>query len=103
MNKLNFSYNWNNKLECKAFTTIRLSSKYNKNEKVIVQLNKVDKFEARIVDVRHFKIDKINEFVAMIDTGYSAAETKDILKKMYSKKNIDWLSRDVYLYLVKKV
>ena len=28
MKKINFSYNWNNKLDCHSFTTIRLSSKY---------------------------------------------------------------------------
>lgn len=93
MQTINFSYNWNNKLECKAFTTIRLhnSKKYKVGELYSIRLQTSKGVElkghAEIVDIKTISFDQINEFIAHLDTGYNAKETKRILLKMYKTKN----------------
>lgn len=88
---INFSYNWNNKLNCKAFTTIRLknSNKYQIGKEYKILLKKELLKPAIIEDIKTIYFNQINEFIARVDTGYSALETKNILKKMYSKINFE--------------
>lgn len=88
---INFSYNWNNKLNCKAFTTIRLKN-VNKDQigkEYNILLKKQLLKSAIIEDIKTIYFNQINEFIARVDTGYSAEETKNILKKMYSKINLE--------------
>ncbi|MBL7997945.1 MAG: hypothetical protein JNL32_04830 [Candidatus Kapabacteria bacterium] len=40
---------------------------------------------AAVVQVRTMTLDKVNEFIARIDTGYSLVEFTDMVKIMYSK------------------
>lgn len=84
-----FSTNWNNKLDCKCFTTIRLHNdkKYVVGEIYDIYLNDEYRGPAKLLEKRKLHLQKINEFIARLDTGYSAAETKGILKKMYKKDN----------------
>lgn len=86
---IKFSYNWNNKLDCSAFTTIRLHQpkKYIVGQDYEIYL-KAPFCIAKIVAIKQFKISQMNEFMAMIDTGYSVQETIEIIKKMYP--NIDY-------------
>lgn len=88
---INFSYNWNNKLHCKAFTTIRLRNvnKYQIGKEYNILLKKQLLKSAVIEDIKTIYFNQINEFIARVDTGYSAFETKNILKKMYSKVNLE--------------
>lgn len=88
---INFSTNWNNKLDCMAFTTIRLrnSNKYQIGREYKIILKKDFKKNARIEDIKTIYFNQINEFIAHLDTGYSAHETKNIIKKMYSKINLE--------------
>lgn len=102
MKKIRFSYNWNNKLNCKAFTTIRLYSdtKYNKGEEYTIELNEQTMLKtATIVDIELLRINDICERIALLDTGYSAEETKKILKKMY--KAVNWETQRLMLILCK--
>ena len=88
---INFSYNWNNKLHCKSFTTIRLRNvnKYQIGKEYNILLKKQLLKSAVIEDIKTIYFNQINEFIARVDTGYSAFETKNILKKMYSKVNLE--------------
>ena len=88
---INFSYNWNNKLNCKAFTTFKLKNvnKYQIGKEYNILLKKQLLKSAIIEDIKTIYFNQINEFIARVDTGYSAEETKNILKKMYSKINIE--------------
>ena len=83
---ISFSCNWNNKLDCKAFTTIRLHqpTKYIVGQSYEIHL-KAPFCVAEIVSIKQFKLSQMNEFMAMIDTGYSVQETIEIIKKMYPK------------------
>jgi len=89
MNKILFSYNWNNKLDNKAFTTLRLHNpkKYIVGNVYDIELNEQPKGKAILDDKRTFSIDKLIDFVCYLDTGYSTKEAINILKRMY--KNID--------------
>jgi hypothetical protein len=92
MEDLKFSYNWNNKLDGHAFSTIRLRNdmKYYVGAKKTVYLKDELKGTATVVYVTHILIAQINEAIARLDTGYPAEECKNIIKTMYKNKAIDW-------------
>jgi uncharacterized protein YqfB (UPF0267 family) len=102
--KINFSTKWNNKLNCNSFTTLRLRNdrKYYVGSKAGIYLKNTFKGNATIVGVSHFTIDKINEFIARVDTGYSADECKNIIKEMYKNSTppIDWRTKQLAFCLI---
>lgn len=102
MRTINFSTNWNNKLDCDAFTTIRLEnpSKYIVNEVYSIQLQNKHLFNARIESIKPFKLDKLNNFMARIDTGYSAKVCTGIIEKMYG--NVDLKVKPLWFILILK-
>lgn len=108
MYSINFSYNWNNKLHCKAFTTLRLrnDSKYFTNNAYAITLTLKGKQPETLgtaicVAIKHIKISQLTEFIAHVDTGYSKAECESILKRMYANSNIDWDKQELSLILLK--
>jgi uncharacterized protein YqfB (UPF0267 family) len=89
-NIIRFSTNWNNKLSNKAFTTIRLYSPehYREGETYMIELKngkEGHKFlcYARIQRIKNVKLEQINDYMSYLDTGYSAAECQNIIRKMY--------------------
>lgn len=88
MNEIDFSYNWNNKLENKCFSTIRIYNpkKYVLNQNYKILLNSKYLYDAKIVFEKGFYINQLSEPMSFLDTGYSKNETIDILKKMYKNK-----------------
>jgi hypothetical protein len=101
MKSLNFSHNWNNKLDCKYFTTLRLSDRFDIGDQVSVCLKRNEISKGEIINKKSIMLEQINDFIAGMDTGYSVDETKDILKKMY--KDVDFTQQKIYLYLIKKI
>ncbi len=108
MDKIVFSYNWNNKLAGKYFTALRLRNdqKYipGKTYEICITKNKQDIFfcYATLMDMRNLKLSEINQFIAGIDTGYSADECRNIIKTMYKHKKIDWEKQQMVLLLFRK-
>lgn len=96
-NRLEFSQNWNNKLNGKAFTTIRLwnEKKYAVDRELPVYLNGFSRGFARVISVKRLKLHQINEHIARLDTGYSARECQEMLRTMYKNKRIDWNSQEL--------
>lgn len=85
--KIVFSYNWNNKLNCKAYTTFCLyNGKYQIGKTYQIFLKDQHLYNAVIEDIKVLKLDQVNSFIAYIDTGYSVEEFKNIVKKMYGTK-----------------
>lgn len=90
---ISFSYNWNNKLDCKAFTTLRLrSTKYVPGTLYDVYLEKkgsnaIYLGKARCEKVKTLMLEDINEFISFLDTGYNVADCKRIVRRMYNKEN----------------
>lgn len=97
MKDLNFSYNWNGKLDCDFFTTIRLSDYYNINDEVFLLLKKKAFDTGKIIVKIETKIDKLTELICLLDTGYSKEITINLLKKMHSGIT-DWDNQKIYLY-----
>lgn len=86
--EINFSTNWNNKLNNKCFSTIRIfnNKKYILNYNYKILLNNNYLYDAKIIYEKGFYINQLSEPMAFLDTGYSKNETIEILKKMYKNK-----------------
>lgn len=101
MEQIKFSQNWNKKLDCDFFTTIRLqSSKYVKDNEFKIFLKNEIHCKAKIIDVWTCKIDMLKDFICYIDTGYNKEETMNMFKKMYS--NVDFTKTNLVVVLLKK-
>jgi hypothetical protein len=81
---LRFSHNWNNKLCCDYFTTIRL---HNASRTPGIQLEVLLKDQpigtAVIVEKVKVRMSAITDMMAYLDTGYSRTEARKIFRKMY--------------------
>ena len=90
--RLDFSHNWNGKLHGKAFTSIRLwnERKYQIDKEYDIYLNGFRRGRAKLISLKRIKIHQINEHIARLDTGYSAVECRELIRKMYKNKSIDW-------------
>lgn len=93
--RLDFSYNWNSKLNGKAFTSIRLwnESKYKVGNVYEIWLGNTKKGIARLISLKRMRLDQINDHIALLDTGYQADECREMIKKMYKNKHINWESQ----------
>ena len=87
MININFSYNWNNKLDCKAFTTIRIYSvvKHIPGQEVNIQLGGADLCEGKIIEVKRFFLKDMTNYMAYLDTGYDKEEATKIITRMYPR------------------
>lgn len=83
MEKLTFSTNWNSKLECNCFTTIRLYNiaKHFQGNQFEIFLQKKFKSKALVLGTVITKLDKLSDYVCYLDTGYNKEQTKEILGK----------------------
>ena len=86
LHTLAFTNNWNNKLDCLCFSSIRI---WQPNKFVIgngfkVVLKGQERGIAVLMQAQPFKLDKLSEGVALLDTGYSAAEVRELMNKMYA-------------------
>jgi len=88
-NTIRFSYNWNKKLDNKAFTTIRLHNpkKYIVGNEYNIEINEQQKGVALLQDKRVLGISQLNDFICYLDTGYNKEQTINMLQRMY--KSID--------------
>lgn len=85
MEEIEFSTNWNNKLDCKAFTTLRLHNerKYKIGCEYAIRFKGTIIKTAIIEEIKHVTLNSLNPFICFLDTGYSVSEVKEILQKMY--------------------
>ena len=103
--QINFSYNWNHKLHCDSFTTLRLrnDARYFVGAVGNIYLKNQYVSAFKIVAIKHFTIDRINEFVARIETGYSREKTIALIKTMYKNRNINWNTQLLSLIMITKI
>ena len=103
METIEFTTNWNKKLQCNAFTTIRLFNpgKYRVNQVYRIVLKKNFIMQAAIVAVKPFMLHDLNDYIAYLDTGYNANECKLIIQRMYA--NIDFSKTQLSLILLVKI
>lgn len=101
IHQLNFTTNWNNKLACHAFTTIRLwyEGRFQKGQEVEILLQKKHLKYAIIIDIKIFQLHQLNNFMALLDTGYTVEKTKDIIRTMYKNK-IQNIEHTLFAYIL---
>jgi len=101
---IRFSYNWNNKLDNKAFTTIRLHNpnKYIVGNEYNVEINGKQKGVAFLQDKRTLGINQLNDFICYLDTGYNKQQTIGMLQRMYKNMNIQTALFDFCLLVYSK-
>lgn len=105
-----FTHNWNKKLGNDAFTTIRLRNdkKYFIGQTYYIDLNhskrKISMGVAVCRDIKHFTIDRLNNFISYLDTGYNVDECKRIIHTMYknSVPPVNWETQELSLILLVK-
>jgi hypothetical protein len=103
MEKLEFSTNWNNKLDCKCFTTIRIYnlSKHFRGNQFEIFLQKKFKTKPQVLGTILTKLDELSDYVCYLDTGYNREQTTAILKKMYP--HIDFKKQKICIVLLERI
>lgn len=103
MQQIKFSTNWNKKLDCDFFTTIRIfdNSKHFKNNVFEVLLKDHFFANVQVVDVYRMLVEDLTDYCCYLDTGYNKTETINILKKMYPR--LDFTKKYFALIMLKKI
>lgn len=93
MQDIKFTQNWNNKLQCNYFTTIRSfnPSKYQLYTKFNVLLKRGNNWEkigtVEVVNIRNLRAIDLQANECYCDTGYNKEQTLNIFQKMYSRRS----------------
>ena len=92
METIRFNKNWNQKLCCDNYTTIRLHSNKFYVGNILETVCKTDNSEikemAKVVYVRSYRLNDIPEEVFWTDCGMSKEHAIQMIEKMYLKYNI---------------
>ena len=100
MKEITFLQNWNRKLCCNFFTTIRLNKSHVIGEEVMVKLKGKELGKAVIVQKKLCLLSELTEYTAHLDTGYNSEKTCGLIMKMYKAKNVDWNVEQIAVYLI---
>lgn len=99
MDEINFDTNYNNKLDCVYYTTIRKKSeKYIRGNIYQINLNNKPIHKSLLIDIKLIDINKKfnNDYYFELDTGMNYYESK----KLFGKLNIEGICM---LLLLKKM
>ena len=93
---IRFSRNWNNKLDCNVFSTIRRAGKRRYEIGEYYRIEQSEKtFWARCESVTLIKLSEITEEIALLDSGLSLDDFKVVMKRMHSG-----ITDDTYFYYI---
>ena len=97
-----FSRNWNGKLNCDCFTTIRLANraKYYSGARGMVRLDGKPRGMATVLQCKPFLLAELNEFTSRIDTGLSMSDCSAMIRMMYKNRPINWAVQPLVLVLL---
>ena len=97
---LKFSHNWNNKLSCKYFSTIRLFSQKFQVGSFYAMDYKGSRREVECVYKQPIKLKDIPDCIFFLDTGYDKDTSINIFRTMYknSKINVDTATFCIYVF-----
>lgn len=95
--KVVFSSNYNSKLDCAGWSTIRLRNdkKWHLNNDYAIILKEIPIYVAKLVSIKHFLLELLTPAMSYLDCGYSPKETQELIRTMYKKYNIDWSKQDL--------
>ena len=101
MERLEFSQNWNNKLLCFNFTTIRpVSKKYETGLVLDIRIKDAHLCYAKVVDVKTFTLQQISDLnFNLIDSGLKQKDFFEFMHRLYSKKSW-WKEKDTNMNVV---
>lgn len=91
--RIRFSKNWNNKLDCLAFTTIRLSDDKTYIVGEVYEIwedvddGSVFKGTAELKQKRKEYKNDLDQMTCFLDTGMNAGKTKELLDRIYPAKS----------------
>ena len=90
--RLDFNENWNGKLNCQCFTTIRLHNPIKNCVGAIKQIYLKDrnKGDAKIMHVSRITLDQINLPMAKLDSGLLPDELRAKLRELYKSHRPNW-------------
>lgn len=92
MEEIKFNKNWNQKLCCDCFTTIRLHSKKFFEGNILETVCKTENSEIRdrvkVMYVKSYRLNDIPEEIFWTDCGMGKRDAIDMIEKMYSKYDI---------------
>ena len=84
MEQIHFTYNWNKKLECNYFTTLRISPRLKVGEKYLVMFKGSPYKIVKCVHKEAVMMRNLSDNICWLDTGYGREDTIKILKRMYA-------------------
>jgi hypothetical protein len=98
MERIEFNYNWNQKLNCRSFSTVRIENpkKYILNQECQVVLKQAGNRPeimlgiARIKYITNFLLYAVNPGISYLDANLSPDDYKIMVLKMYKNANIDF-------------
>lgn len=97
---LDYSRNWNAKLFCPVYSSIRLSGRLNVGDWVEVTLNDRKHHYEQVISKLPMTIGELTDAICYPDTGKNRMQTIQIMEGMYSKTMTD--SHPMYLYHFRK-
>lgn len=105
---IRFQRNWNNKLSCNYFTTIRLpreNYKVDNTLKLMLHENGIyrDMGYVRIIEVKPIRPYQINDWMAFLDAGMSADKLREMFYFMYKDKVDDFEKTELVYMILEKV
>jgi hypothetical protein len=99
----NFNTNWNNKLNCNYYTTLRMTDRHKVGDKGIISLKHQPQHIGEIIAKNPIRLfqdpSPYLDCIAYLDTGYNWRETVGIIKKMYSLDSV--AGKTIYQYMIK--
>lgn len=85
----NFVKNWNNKLSCTVYTTIRRHNPHLRIGQVVeIKLNRVFLHKAEIIGLVNHPLEEIPKMVVMQDTGYNYDSSIELFRRFLKKDSI---------------
>lgn len=85
MDEINFNYNYNNKLNCTYYTTIRQKSeKYMLGNVYEINLNNIFLHKAVLIGIKYIDINLNNhyDFYTELDTGLNIIDSGELFKEL---------------------
>lgn len=91
--KIEFSENRNGKLNCQAFTMLRLHNpaKYAVGAIKQIYLRGVWKGDAKVIQVNRIKLNEISPFISKLDAGVEPEQLRQTLRATFrNRPGINW-------------
>lgn len=91
MDKITFSSNWNNKLCCEYFTSIRLYNDLRYGVGRTLEVAFKDKIikKVQVISMKRLMLKDITTYIAGLDTGYPPEQCRKIISQMYPNVNFN--------------